>query len=386
MPCSVNARNDFDISQVTDLENCTYDAESHSFINITGPISYLVTQDTPVTSDGDMDYVYEIIPIFVDYSDIRGFERMRSGSIGVNGLFAMWYIGNKYGRHVINFCYDEEFETAIYTISSDWIENYDENHPITASYSYDCGNGFTAEFKINISLVGTKEQDIAVHQRRIAINENNFPDDIFRQYVLDNFDRNDDKYLSGAELSVININVDNMGIESLKGIEHFHYLWTLRCSNNMLTELDVSNNSHLYHLECDNNHLSSINAANGAKFTTFSAENNICEINTENNVFTLSELGGFNASKASNWSGAVYNSEDNTITITTDTITYDYDCGNGHTARFTLIVNQQTTPDLQTSITAVNSLFDDETNIKILTDLEMKMIEIVLENDYNKAA
>ena len=86
----------------------------------------------------------------------------------------------------------------------------------------------------------------------VAIDENNFPDAVFRQYVSDNFDTDMDGCLSEEETDVFTISVDNMGIQSLKGIEHFKNLGVLICkSNEALTELDVSQNPKLATLWCE---------------------------------------------------------------------------------------------------------------------------------------
>ena len=53
--------------------------------------------------------------------------------------------------------------------------------------------------------------------------------------------------------------MSNKGLTSLKGIEHFPYLETLKCANNNLTSLDVSKISRLRELECYCNQLTSLN-------------------------------------------------------------------------------------------------------------------------------
>lgn len=57
----------------------------------------------------------------------------------------------------------------------------------------------------------------------IAIDSTNFPDDAFRAYVSGSFDKNGDGMLSYIEKTINAriIDVANMGIKSLKGIEHF---------------------------------------------------------------------------------------------------------------------------------------------------------------------
>lgn len=56
----------------------------------------------------------------------------------------------------------------------------------------------------------------------VAINNENFPDESFRQYVSSSFDKNHDGILSEEEIeSVEEIYVQGINITNLKGIEHF---------------------------------------------------------------------------------------------------------------------------------------------------------------------
>lgn len=85
----------------------------------------------------------------------------------------------------------------------------------------------------------------------VAINEANFPDENFRQYVKDNFDTNKDDTLSADEIAAVqNIDVTGQSITSLKGIAYFTALESLDCSETKLTALDTSHNTKLVRLEC----------------------------------------------------------------------------------------------------------------------------------------
>ena len=62
----------------------------------------------------------------------------------------------------------------------------------------------------------------------IAIDEANFPDKTFREYVSDNFDENEDNVLSDDEIAkVTSIDCNGSGITNLKGIEYFTELKNL---------------------------------------------------------------------------------------------------------------------------------------------------------------
>ncbi len=66
----------------------------------------------------------------------------------------------------------------------------------------------------------------------------NFPDEIFREYVNENFDTDGDGVLSDSELEAVQENYVGYyanlpgKISSLKGIEHFTSLTALYCSDN----------------------------------------------------------------------------------------------------------------------------------------------------------
>ena len=86
---------------------------------------------------------------------------------------------------------------------------------------------------------------LADGDRYLEINEANFPDAIFRQWVKDNLAGGKD-YMTQAEVEgVTYISASGKGIASLKGVEHFTALEDLSCYNNQLTTLDVSHNTAL---------------------------------------------------------------------------------------------------------------------------------------------
>ncbi|MDE5872650.1 MAG: hypothetical protein K2H07_01920, partial [Lachnospiraceae bacterium] len=96
----------------------------------------------------------------------------------------------------------------------------------------------------------------------VAIDETNFPDSIFRSYVM-RFDTNKDGIFSSDELlAVKKIYVGDKKIANLKGVEYFTALEELWCHVNQLTSLDVSGNHALKKLHCGHNQLTSLNVSN----------------------------------------------------------------------------------------------------------------------------
>ena len=91
----------------------------------------------------------------------------------------------------------------------------------------------------------------------VEINEDNFPDTIFREYVKKQFDKDTNNSLSETEIE--NVKKIDVGVEeyenigSLQGIEYFKNLTELDCRNlKSVTKIDTSSFLHLQTLVCLN--------------------------------------------------------------------------------------------------------------------------------------
>ena len=118
------------------------------------------------------------------------------------------------------------------------------------------------------------QADAAVPEGYIAINEKNFPDENFRDYVAREWDKNQDKYFSPSEIAAAKwITCDNLWdgqpIKSLKGIEYFTEIWKLTCCYNNLTEIDLSHNTKLEYLNCHHNKLKELDVSGLPLLKTF---------------------------------------------------------------------------------------------------------------------
>lgn len=118
------------------------------------------------------------------------------------------------------------------------------------------------------------QADAAVPEGYIAINEKNFPDENFRDYVAEEWDKNHDKYFSPSEIAAAKwITCDNLWdgqpIKSLKGIEYFTEIWELTCVYNDLTEIDLSHNKKLEYLNCHHNKLEKLDVSGLPLLETF---------------------------------------------------------------------------------------------------------------------
>ncbi|MFA9375696.1 MAG: DUF5722 domain-containing protein [Lachnotalea sp.] len=165
----------------------------------------------------------------------------------------------------------------------------------------------------------TTPTTIASTDTVIVINETYFPDSIFLNYVCENFDLNKDNKLSKEELTcVTEIDVSNLGISSLKGLEYFINLKELNCSNNRLTTLALDTLANLSSLDCSWNQLTSLDLTNNLNLTTLDCDANARSILVDDeNSFDLASLLDFNIDQASNWSC--------TYTITDNLLAFDND-------------------------------------------------------------
>ena len=126
---------------------------------------------------------------------------------------------------------------------------------------------------------GAEEQESGVsaqaEEDAVAIDATNFPDGAFRQYVADNFDKDKDDALNQTERNAVKeIRISNSGCTSLQGLKYFSKLTDLFCSDNNLTELDVSENPELKRLICYNNSLTSLNLNKNTKLGSLNCNNN----------------------------------------------------------------------------------------------------------------
>ena len=212
-------------------------------------------------------------------------------------------------------------------------------------------------------------------------NTNTFPDEAFWSYLLKYVDKNRNGTLSQEERYAVKvIDVEKKNIHSLKGIEFFPNLKKLYCSENQLTELDVSKNKELESLLCNKNQLTELDVSQNTKLKNLHCYRNQlteldvskntaltelycwqnqltsldCEnlgfydvsgneypvkVNAQTRTFDLHTLpGGFDPSRASDWEGGTVSNGILTVDSGATKVVYSYDCGNGVTGIFSLQV------------------------------------------------
>ncbi len=119
----------------------------------------------------------------------------------------------------------------------------------------------------------------------ISINQTNFPDEKFRDYVK-KFDQDSNGILSDTEIAeVTSINVSGEGVSNLNGIGYFTSLTVLNCYKNQLTSLDVENNTMLEKLYCFENQLTSLNVGKNTKLKLLNCHSNqLTSLDVRNNT------------------------------------------------------------------------------------------------------
>ena len=123
---------------------------------------------------------------------------------------------------------------------------------------------------ITVTFFATAAIDsvIAAEGGAVAVDEINFPDPGFRDYVKNKIDTDGDGTLSEDEISAATvINVRKYGISDLTGIQYLSELSSLDCSYNNLTKLDVSKNALLTDLECTDNDIIELDVSGAASLT-----------------------------------------------------------------------------------------------------------------------
>ena len=162
------------------------------------------------------------------------------------------------------------------------------------SYQYNCGNGVNPTFIFETSL---------------PINEDNFPDPNFRDYIKTYKASGRDVLTVEQQKNVTTIEINNKGVSDLKGIEAFPNLTELDCGNNsiqkldlrqnpmlrklicntnQLTQLDLSKNPDIYYLNCSDNQLEQLDVSHLKDLVLLNCSNNdLAQLDVKNSIFLV---------------------------------------------------------------------------------------------------
>ena len=128
----------------------------------------------------------------------------------------------------------------------------------------------------------------------VDVDEVNFPDEKFREWVIANVAGADDKFLTWAELAAVtSIDCSEEGISSLTGIEYFTNLTSLLCEDNEIDNVNLYKNASLKKLVIGGNHLETLNLDNNQALTYITCEkNNLLTLNLSRCANSISGFNG----------------------------------------------------------------------------------------------
>ncbi|MDE7457165.1 MAG: hypothetical protein K2M96_10760 [Prevotella sp.] len=119
----------------------------------------------------------------------------------------------------------------------------------------------------------------------VEINAKNFPDENFRNYLLQQDYGKDGKLTEEEIKDITSLDVPYKRINSLQGIEYFTALTELNCVYNQLTSLDVSKNIALTELNCGYNSLTSLDVSKNTALTgLWCGENQLTSLDVSKNT------------------------------------------------------------------------------------------------------
>ncbi len=154
-----------------------------------------------------------------------------------------------------------------------------------------------------------------------------FTDSAFRAYIKENFDKDGDGYLSDEEREAVTyIDIRSKSIRSLRGINLFPNLTTLRCSDNMIGSLDFTYNPKIMYIDCMRNKISgtalrrmvnSLPEATGDFFFLYFRSSDESEANTESFPYDEANAKGWNC-----YVGGKLVTSNASVTVTIDEATF----------------------------------------------------------------
>ncbi len=168
-------------------------------------------------------------------------------------------LGHKYMESTYEWAEDYSSVTARRVCSRNFDHVETETVATTATVTKAPGpftmgeHTYTAEFENPAFATQTFVLD-DIEPLGIPLTEQFFPDDNFRSYVTEKYDKDDNHHLSDTERSKMETFICNgLDIASFEGIEYFPNLFRLYANNNPnLTELSIHGFPKLYHLQANN--------------------------------------------------------------------------------------------------------------------------------------
>lgn len=128
--------------------------------------------------------------------------------------------------------------------------------------------------KCSLEIVVDAGDDVKINNedkepdKGCPIDEEHFPDEAFRDYILQRIDKDGNRILSEREANSTGlISLDSIRIRNLKGLEYFPLLVHLEIYGCELTELDLSANTYLSFLSCIGLNLTELDLSKNSELT-----------------------------------------------------------------------------------------------------------------------
>ena len=139
----------------------------------------------------------------------------------------------------------------------------------------------------------------AAEASETSISSSTFPDAVFREHVLKEFDTNGNKKLSDSEKkAATELKLANMGIKDLKGVNYLPYLTMLSVPGNKLKKIDLRYNTRLENINLSGNDLAgTLDLSKCTRMETINySDNALTKVNMPSSKY-LKKVEMINASK-----------------------------------------------------------------------------------------
>ena len=187
-----------------------------------------------------------------------------SGSSSYLGEFYCY--GNQLkGENMLNIINGVKYGGNLWVYDN--TDAWEQNRFTKKQYSLALRRGLTPRYADGTLYTGNDD---------IEVDDEYFPDDVFRTYVSINCDNGDGYLYPDEQYAVTVLNLNDKLLQSLKGIEYFPNLKELYCNDNNLSgKLDLSKHENLEILQCSKNQITSISNGSLKLKTVYVHDNQI---------------------------------------------------------------------------------------------------------------
>ena len=237
----------------------------------------------------------------------------------------------------------------------------------------------------------------------MPINEETFPDPVFREYVLKIVGSSVLTEEKARQIEVLDVSNNRKLVEltvflnqlTALDVSSNYLLKKLACFENQITALDLRSNKKLQALQCQNNRLSWLDLSSNTALDPAKVDcsGNVYDIKVDENLqykvypnlpsYGATEGTYFTAARASDWTGGTVSKVDGWDVLTLDNrdvkeVTYKYDTGNAKIGKvaFTLKTAVPAAYVISSAALTVQSPIEDESaaNPTVTTDSSAKYV------------